>query len=397
RLAKARDRLKEATGEYALPHARLVDEITGIRKQTRVRDLQFKVAEPEVRYNPVKLEEQLFKQPVKWLVRNLELFVPLTSFLGKVVLDIQTGTEVRNRKVRAAELLNIISGLGPAIIKAGQALSSRPDLLPNEYLTELQKLQDRLPPFSNKEAFAVVEQSLGVPFEDIYELVEPEPIAAASIGQVYKGRLRANGHLVAVKVQRPACEETISLDLYILRFYSGIITSLLRALGRDVDLRAIIDDFGELIYREIDYRAEMVNCQRFAELYSNIPDVFVPKVYTELTSRIVLTMEWVEGARLVDRAMLDRYGLEPSRLVDTMVQCSLRQMLENGFFHADPHAGNLLAMPDGKLCYLDFGMVSYVESTQRYGIIEAVIHLVNRDFVSLANLYKRLGFIPPEQ
>eukprot|EP00752_Nemacystus_decipiens_P006370 g5742.t1 len=397
RLGKARERLLEATGDYAFPPGGQLDEITGLRKQTRVRDLQFKVAEPEVRYDPVRLEEQLFKQPVKWLVRNVELFVPLGTFVAKVIFDIQSGVEVRNRKRRAEELLGIISDLGPAIIKAGQALSSRPDLLPKEYLDELQKLQDRVPAFSNKEAFSVVEMELGVPFEDVYELVEPEPIAAASIGQVYKARLRVNGNLVAIKVQRPNCESTISLDLYVLRFYAGFLTKALKALNREVDLTSIIDDFGELIYREIDYRAEMVNCQRFAELYANIPDVFVPKVYAELTSREVMTMEWVEGARLSDRRMLDTYGLEPSRLVDTMVQCSLRQMLENGFFHADPHAGNLLALPDGKLCYLDFGMVSYVEAGQRYGIIEAVIHLVNRDFVALADLYKRLGFIPQEQ
>lgn len=397
RLGKARERLLEATGDYALPHGGQLDEITGVRKQTRVRDLQFKVAEPEIRYDPIRLEEQLFKQPVKWLVRNVELFVPLGTFVAKVIFDIQSGVEVKNREMRAKELLGIIGRLGPAIIKAGQALSSRPDLLPKEYLDELQKLQDRVPAFSNSQAFAVVESELGVPFGDVYELVEPEPIAAASIGQVYKARLRVNGNLVAIKVQRPNCEPTISLDLYVLRFYAGFLTKALKALKRDVDLTAIIDDFGELIYREIDYRAEMVNCQRFAELYANIPDVFVPKVYAELTSREVLTMEWVEGARLSDRAMLDNYGLEPSRLVDTMVQCSLRQMLENGFFHADPHAGNLLALPNGKLCYLDFGMVSYVESKQRYGIIEAVIHLVNRDFVALADLYKRLGFIPQEQ
>ncbi|CAM9988269.1 unnamed protein product, partial [Ectocarpus sp. 13 AM-2016] len=306
-----------------------------------------------------------------------------------------SGVELKNRKKRAGELLDIIGRLGPAIIKAGQALSSRPDLLPKEYLDELQKLQDRVPAFSNREAFAVVELELGVPFEDVYELVEPEPIAAASIGQAT--RLRVNGNLVAIKVQRPNCESTISLDLYVLRFYAGFLTKALKVLKREVDLTNIIDDFGELIYREIDYRAEMVNCQRFAELYANIPDVFVPKVYAELTSREVMTMEWVEGARLSDRVMLDKYGLEPARLVDTMVQCSLRQMLENGFFHADPHAGNLLALPDGKLCYLDFGMVSYVEAGQRYGIIEAVIHLVNRDFVALAELYKRLGFIPQDQ
>ncbi|CAM9145939.1 unnamed protein product [Ascophyllum nodosum] len=397
RLGKARERLLQATGEYALPHGAQLDEVTGVRKQTRVREMQFKVAEPETRYDPVLLAKQLFKQPVRWLVRNVQLFLPLGTFAATVLLDIKTGVEERNRKKRASELLRIIGGLGPAIIKAGQALSSRPDLLPKEYLDELQKLQDRVPAFSNKEAFAVVEEELGVPFEDVYELVEPEPIAAASIGQVYKARLRVNGNLVAIKVQRPRCEATISLDLYVLRFYAGFFTKALKALKRDVDLTQIIDDFGELIYREIDYRAEMVNCQRFAELYANIPDVFVPNVYAELTSRSVMTMEWVEGARLTDRRALDAYGLEPSKLVDTMVQCSLRQMLENGFFHADPHAGNLLALPNGKLCYLDFGMVSYVEAGQRYGIIEAVIHLVNRDYVALADLYKRLGFIPEKQ
>ncbi|CAN0434059.1 unnamed protein product [Ectocarpus sp. 12 AP-2014] len=277
RLGKARQRLLEATGDYAFPPGEQLDEMTGLRKQTRVRDLQFKVAEPEVRYDPVRLEEQLFKQPVKWLVRNVELFVPLGTFVAKVLFDIQSGVELKNRKKRAGELLDIIGRLGPAIIKAGQALSSRPDLLPKEYLDELQKLQDRVPAFSNKEAFAVVELELGVPFEDVYELVEPEPIAAASIGQA-SSRLRVNGNLVAIKVQRPNCESTISLDLYVLRFYAGFLTKALKVLKREVDLTNIIDDFGELIYREIDYRAEMVNCQRFAELYANIPDVFVPKV-----------------------------------------------------------------------------------------------------------------------
>ncbi|CAM9724651.1 unnamed protein product [Chrysoparadoxa australica] len=398
RLEQARARLQEATGAYALPHGGQLDDITGLRKQTRVRELDLKVAEPEERYNPEVLELQLFQQPTRWLVRNVQLFVPFARFAAALIADFQSGNELKNRKKRAEQLLDVISGLGPAIIKAGQALSSRPDLLPSEYLLELQKLQDRLPPFSSELAFATVEEEFGVPFDEIYELVEPLPIAAASIGQVYKARLRSNGHLVAIKVQRPHCQETIALDLYIMRWYSGIINQALRWLNRDIDLQSIIDDFGELIYRlEIDYRAEMVNCLRFAELYLIVPNVFVPKVYSELTSKKVLTMEWVEGARLVDKEALAGYGLEGTSLVDTLVQCSLRQMLENGFFHADPHAGNLLATPDGQLCFLDFGMVSYVEAQQRYGIIEAVVHLVNRDFRALANLYKRLGFIPPDQ
>ena len=124
-----------------------------------------------------------------------------------------------------------------------------------------------------------------------------------------------------------------------MRFYAQWLQRALNALDRDVDLVNIIDDFGELIYREIDYRAEAVNGQRFAELYASIPDVFVPKVYTDLSTNKVLTMEWVDGARLNDRQAILEMGFEPSRFVDTLVQCSLRQMLENGFFHADPHGG----------------------------------------------------------
>lgn len=211
---------------------------------------------------------------------------------------------------------------------------------------------------------------------------------------MYKARLRTNGASVAIKIQRPKCEDSIAMDMFILRWYAARLQTVLLALKRDIDLVSVVDDFGELLYREIDYNAEAVNAQRFAELYANIQDVFVPKVYTSYSTSKVLVMEWVDGCRLTDAKSLANQNLDPAHLVDILVQCSLRQMLENGFFHADPHAGNLLAMKDGKLCYLDFGMVSYVEASQRYSIIEAVVHLVNRDFRALTELYKRMGFIP---
>eukprot|EP00639_Heterosigma_akashiwo_P007598 CAMPEP_0194563432 /NCGR_PEP_ID=MMETSP0292-20121207/3497_1 /TAXON_ID=39354 /ORGANISM="Heterosigma akashiwo, Strain CCMP2393" /LENGTH=653 /DNA_ID=CAMNT_0039412375 /DNA_START=160 /DNA_END=2117 /DNA_ORIENTATION=- len=393
RLLKARARLAEAVGQGATLEK---DEITGLVKKSLVRDLENAVAQPELVYDSKRSEDQLFKQPAKWLVRNVELFVPLTLFLANIVKDIQTGQELANRQMRAEQLLKILTGLGPAIIKAGQALASRPDLLPNEYLVELQKLQDQVPPFSDAEAFQVVAEDLGRPFDEVFELVQPGPIAAASIGQVYRARLRVNGAEVALKVQRPGCEDIIALDLYVLRFYSGLLNQVVELLNKDIDLEGIIDDFGELIYREIDYRAEAANAQKFSELYAGIPDVFVPKIYPDLSTKRVLTMEWVDGTRLTEENALAAQGLDSSKLVDTLVQCSLRQLLENGFFHADPHAGNLLAMPDGQLCYLDFGMVSYVEKEQRYGIIEAIVHLVNRDFAALTDLYKRLGFIPED-
>lgn len=143
----------------------------------------------------------------------------------------------------------------------------------------------------------------------------------------------SNGDTVAIKIQRPKCEEIIALDLYILRWWSGIYNQIFQLLNRDVDVQSIIDDFGVLIYREIDYVAEAANAQRFNELYAGVTDVFVPKIYSDLTTSKVLTMEWVDGFRLTEKTMLDRYDLESSKLVDTLVQCSLRQILENGFFH----------------------------------------------------------------
>lgn len=353
-----------------------------------------KVAEPLVKYDPIQAEKRLFRQPTKWLIRNVQIAGPLGLWAAGVVTDYLFARNHNNKRHRAVQLLQAISGLGPAIIKAGQALASRPDLLPFEYLEELQKLQDDVPRFSNKIAFSTVEQELGVNFFDIFELVQEEPIAAASIGQVYQARLKANGDLVALKIQRPNCEEIISLDLYVLRWWSGIYSGIFRLLNRDINVQSIIDDFGELIYREIDYIAEAANAQRFNELYAGVTDVFVPKVYSDLTTRKVLVMEWVDGVRLTDSVTLARYGVEPKKLVDTLVQCSLQQILENGFFHADPHAGNLLACPDGRLCYLDFGMMSYADKKQRNGFLLAVIHIVNRDWSELVRVYQRLGFIP---
>mmetsp|Transcript_35020 Transcript_35020/g.84763 ORF Transcript_35020/g.84763 Transcript_35020/m.84763 type:complete len:756 (-) Transcript_35020:3488-5755(-) len=354
-----------------------------------------KIAEPLVKYSPETAEKALLNQPNRWIVRNIQIAFPIGLWAVSVVSDFVLGKTDRRRE-RAQQLQRAISKLGPALIKGGQALASRPDLLPKEYLEEMQLLQDKVPPFDCQKAFQIVEEELGAKFEDVFELVQEEPVAAASIGQVYKAKLRTTGQEIALKIQRPNCEDIIALDLYILRWWSGIYNQIFKLLKRDIDVQSIIDDFGELIYREIDYVAEAANAQRFNELYASIPDVFVPKVYSDLTTRKVLVMEWVDGVRLTDSASLATYGLETSKLVDTLVQCSLQQILENGFFHADPHAGNLLACADGRLCYLDFGMMSYADRRQRNGFLLAVVHIVNRDWSALVQVYQKLGFIPED-
>lgn len=305
----------------------------------------FNVAEPLVRYDPIAAEKILFKQPTKWFVRNIQIALPFGTWVTGVIFDTIIGKSKENRRTRAKQLNSIIADLGPAIIKAGQALASRPDLLPSEYLEELQQLQDNVPTFSNEVAFRIVEEELKLNFKDVFELVEPEPIAAASIGQVYKARLLKNGQLVALKIQRPNTEEVVELDLYVLRWWGGVYNKIFELLGRNINLQSVMDDFGNLLYAEIDYIAEAANARRFSELYAQdvaIADVFVPKVYSELTSRKVLTMEWVDGYRLTDSDSLEANNLDRKKLVDTLVQCSLRQIMENGFFHADPHAGSEL-------------------------------------------------------
>jgi len=342
------------------------------------------------RYDPSEAEQYFKLRTLDVWKRDMQISVPFTTFLGQVLVDWQRGVEKENRRKRAKDFMEIIASLGPAFIKAGQALSSRPDLLPPEYLQELQKLQDRLPPFPNDVAFKIIEEELKLPMSEVFEKVEPTPVAAASIGQVYKGYLKS-GEAVAIKVQRPECEKVIALDIYILRQLSGTLSQMIRLLRRDIDLQSVVEEFGKLIYEEIDYLQEARNAERFAELYGSDPDVYVPRIYWRFSRRKLLVMEWVEGQRLTSTTIPKE---QKTRLVRSMVQCSLQQMLDKGFFHADPHGGNLLCTPDGRLCYLDFGMMSEVEQFQRYGILEAVIHMVNRDWTQLCQLYVRLGFIP---
>lgn len=286
--------------------------------------------------------------------------------------------------VRAAELRKILVELGPAYIKIAQAVSSRPDLIPPSYLEELSLLQDRITPFSTEVAFNTIEQELGMPIDEFFSEISPEPVAAASLGQVYQARLRPAGQVVAVKVQRPGVRAAISLDILILRFLAGFLR---RAGNLNTDLQAVVDEWASSLFREMDYKNEAQNGMKFRQLYGNLQDVVVPKMYVEQTTRRVLIMEWMEGKKLSE--VKDIY------LVEVGVYCSFNQLLEYGFYHADPHPGNLLRTYDGKLAYIDFGMMGEFRQELREGFIEACLHLVNRDFDALAKDFVTLGLLPP--
>jgi predicted unusual protein kinase regulating ubiquinone biosynthesis (AarF/ABC1/UbiB family) len=349
---------------------------------------------PELRYDPLALAAYYKKRPLEVLRRIFTVLTPSLSFAFGLWSDSKRGVVVKNDQRRAAQLRELLTRLGPAYIKIGQALSTRPDLVPPVYLEELTKLQDQLPAFPNEIAYQFIQEELGALPEEIYSELSPQPIAAASLGQVYKGKLKSTGEEVAVKVQRPDLREGITIDLYILRRLAGWAQRTFKRVRSD--LVGILDELGDRIFEEMDYIHEGQNAERFFQLYGHMKDVYVPNIYWEYTNRRVLTMEWINGTKLTNTAEIRAQGIDARYLIEVGVQCSLRQLLEHGFFHADPHPGNLLATPDGKLAYLDFGMMSEIQPLQRYGLIEAIVHVVNRDFEGLAKDYVKLEFLSPE-
>lgn len=316
------------------------------------------------------------------------------NFVLHLYWDRLTNREEINQPKRARELRKVITALGPTYIKVGQALSTRPDLIRKDFLDELTKLQDQLPPFSNYIAFNIIESNLGRSISEVYREISPNPVAAASLGQVYKATLHS-GETVAVKVQRPNLRPKLSLDLYLMRLLAGWIEPWL-PLNLGHDLTLIVDEFGLKIFEEIDYLNEAKNAQKFAENFAEDPEVKVPIIYTQYCGNYVLTLEWIDGIKLTDLEKLEAAGLDADSLIRVGVTSGLRQLLEYGFFHADPHPGNLFATLDGRMAYIDFGMMDQLSESMKETIASAVVQLMNRDYEGLAIDFVNLGFLTPD-
>ncbi|XP_011079672.1 uncharacterized protein LOC105163105 [Sesamum indicum] len=311
---------------------------------------------------------------------------------------------VHDMKKRSVKFRETLIQLGPFYVKLGQALSTRPDILPAVYCQELAKLQDRIPPFSTDVAIKSIESQLGMPIAEIFADISDEPIAAASLGQVYKAHLHS-GELVAVKVQRPGMSYALTLDALLFNMIGGQLKRFAKARK---DLLVAVNEMVRHMFEEIDYILEGQNAERFAALYGcrssyskdkttaprKVGGVKVPKIYWNLTRKGVLTMEWLDGIKLTDKIRLAEASLNRKQLIDEGLYCSLRQLLEVGFFHADPHPGNLVATEDGSLAYFDFGMMGDIPRHYRVGLIRVLVHFVNRDSLGLANDFLSLGFIP---
>ena len=343
-------------------------------------------------YDPAAITRIYAGHPQRLLRRLWQTLVPIGLLLLGIGFDwiFQLLKDEQRARSRARECAELLVDLGPAFIKAGQALSTRPDIVPPVLLEELAQLQDQLPGFDSDLAMACIEEDLGAPVDQIYESLDRDPISAASLGQVHRGVLKG-GQAVAVKVQRPGLREQITLDLYIVRNIAAWLNSNIGLIRSD--LVALIDELGKRVFEEMDYLNEAGNAEKFRELHSHNPRIAVPAIYREATSRRVLTMEWINGVKLTNLEAVRALGIDPDDMVEVGVSCSLQQLLEHGFFHADPHPGNLLALEDGRLCYLDFGMMSEVSRESRTGLIQAVVHLVNRNFSKLSKDFVTLGFL----
>lgn len=340
------------------------------------------------RYDIDAIANYYRNQPLRVWWRCIVIFVPLIWLILRLRLSAKaSATELKKLAIESRKLL---TRLGPAFIKIGQALSTRPDIVPPVFMDELAELQDQLPPFPNEIAFQFIRDALGADPSEVYAEISDNPIAAASLGQVYKGKLKT-GELVAIKVQRPDIAAGIALDMYILRGISTWLKKTFKFVR--TNLAAILDEFASRIFEEMDYTFEGQNAERFAKYYGGLEGIYVPKIYWQYTAKRVLTMEWIEGIKLTNVQKVKEAGFDSRHIIEVGVQCSLRQLLDYGYFHADPHPGNLLVMGDGKLAYLDFGMMSQVSAEQRFGLIEAIVHLVNRDFIALSKDYVRLGFL----
>ena len=340
-----------------------------------------------------------------WLLLRPWIAIPrliqvLWTLSGLVIVLLLRGSssDADVQRGLARRILNTLTGLGPCFIKLGQALSTRPDLVRRDWLEELTRLQDDLPAFPHSIALSRIEQELGAPADQLFEEFPSAPIAAASLGQVYKARLEGQSW-VAVKVQRPNLTFILRRDLVLIRAL-GVLTAPFLPLNLGFGLGSIIDEFGRSLFEEIDYEQEADNAERFATLFVDNPAVYVPRVERMLSSTRVLTTTWIEGSKMRNSQELIDQRLDPAALIRTGVICGLQQLLEFGYFHADPHPGNLFALQGrsgdmGHVGYVDFGMMDSISDRDRLTLTGAVVHLINRDFEGLAEDFQHLGFLSP--
>ncbi|MDJ0882837.1 MAG: AarF/UbiB family protein [Desulfobacterales bacterium] len=316
--------------------------------------------------------------------------------LLKIDQYIEIGLQMisRNRRERLEKLSRpervrlALEELGPTYVKLGQVLSTRPDLIPVDFITELTKLQDKVPPFDTKEVERIVSQELGAAPDEVFATFERTPLASASIGQVHKATL-ADGEKVAVKVQRPGIKRIIEVDLEIMLHLATLMENHIEEVAFFRPVK-IVEEFAKALEREIDYTFEAVNMERMAGQFLSDRHVYIPKVYRDFTTERVLTAEFIDGIKISAIDDLDDAGLNRRRITRRGSRILLRQIFDFGFFHGDPHPGNLFVLPGEVICLLDFGMVGTVDRQTREDFVDLVDAVVHRQETRTAQVLLKI-------
>lgn len=295
---------------------------------------------------------------------------------------LESGLQMINRKPRPQvqrlsrpeRLRMAMEELGPTFVKLGQLLSTRPDFIPPDYLIELAKLQDDVPAFSYQEVVDIFAEEFGKTPEDVFAHFDKQPLAAASIGQVHRARLE-DGTEVVLKVQRPEIENTIAIDLEILAHIAGLMEEHLEEVQGHRPT-SIVHEFARSLSREIDFSIELTNIQRFARQFEGNSDIHVPLVYPQLSSERILVLEYVEGLKASDLKSLRREGRDLKLIAERGANLVMEQIFIHGFFHADPHPGNILVLPENVICFIDFGQMGRLNLKDREEFTDLVLNLV---------------------
>mmetsp|Transcript_10577 Transcript_10577/g.23083 ORF Transcript_10577/g.23083 Transcript_10577/m.23083 type:complete len:828 (-) Transcript_10577:102-2585(-) len=345
----------------------------------------------EASYDPHAAADFYKDRPVESLSRLTKIVSKSSGFITGTILDTKLNREEELVDQRSEELLELVSALGPTFIKIGQALSTRTDLLPAKYAKGLTGLQDAVPPFSAELGRQVIERELNITIDETFSKLSLEPVASASIGQVYRGTLRATGEEVAVKVQRPAVLSDVALDLHMLRSLAPMYQ---KSKEINTDLVGLVDAWGEGFVNELDYRKEAKATKEFSKAMEErqLGSVFAPEVVEELSSMHVLTTKWVDGERLSDSDADD-----VPRLCGVALNAYLTMLLDTGTLHCDPHPGNLLRTPDGRLCILDWGMVIDVPVDLQLSLLEFIADLNAENYEDVPDDLVKLKFVPEDK
>jgi predicted unusual protein kinase regulating ubiquinone biosynthesis (AarF/ABC1/UbiB family) len=323
------------------------------------------------------------------LLFRLWLYNKSWSYSGGVT----EAKKAARRKIQAVWIRNTLLDLGPTFIKVGQLFSTRADLFPSEYVEELVKLQDRVPAFSYEQVEAIIEQELGRKIPELFQSFEPIPLAAASLGQVHKAVLHS-GEAVVVKVQRPGLKKLFEIDLQILKGITRYFQNH-PDWGRGRDWLGIYEECCRILWEEIDYLSEGRNADTFRRNFRAYDWVNVPRVYWRYTSSRVLTLEYMPGIKISQYEALEAAGLDRKVLARQGAQAYLHQLLNNGFFHADPHPGNIAVSPEGALIFYDFGMMGRIKANIREGLMETLFGIASKDGDRVVQSLINLGAIAP--